>query len=122
MIGIVFNNSILFSRSPKLKRQKALFLPERQLVKDSAVLIKQNGEKIKGTLVLTYEHLIFLGNGKKEIKMEKEVREIHSNSSKTKFLGMPEGFQIENGDILLKVSFPQYWFNRINEQKIETAS
>ena len=69
MIGIVFNNSILFSRSPKLKRQKALFLPERQLVKDSAVLIKQNGEKIKGTLVLTYEHLIFLGNGKKEIKM-----------------------------------------------------
>ncbi len=72
MIGIVFNNSILFSRSPKLKRQKALFLPERQLVKDSAVLIKQNGEKIKGTLVLTYDHLIFLGNGKKEIKIEKK--------------------------------------------------
>jgi hypothetical protein len=117
VVGLVFNNSMMFSLSQKLKRRKGLFLPGRQLVKDSALLIKQNGEKIKGKLVLTNDHLIFLGNGKEEKNLEKEVREIHPNISKTKFLGIPNGFSIENDDILLKVSFPYYWLKNINKIK-----
>lgn len=116
VIGVVFKNFEMFSQSQKLKRRKGLFLTERQLVKDSALLIKQNGEKIKGELVLTNEHLIFFGNGKKEKNWEREVREIHPNISKTKFLGIPDGFRIENDDILLKVSFPYYWLKSINKR------
>jgi hypothetical protein len=117
VIGVVFKNFEMFSQSQKLKRRKGLFLPERQLVKDSALLIKQNGEKIKGKLVLTNDHLIFLGNGKEEKNLEKEVCEIYPNVSKTKFLGIPDGFRIENDDILLKVSFPYYWLKSINNIK-----
>jgi len=116
VIGIVFNSSIMFIEFLKLKRRNEFPL-QRQLLKDSALLIKQNGEKIKGKLVLTNDHMIFLGNGKEEKNMEKEVREIHPNISKTKFLGIPNGFSIENDDILLKVSFPYYWLKNINKIK-----
>jgi hypothetical protein len=81
-------------------------------------LIKKNGEKIKGKLVLTNDHLIFLGNGKEEKNLEKEVCEIYPKVSKTKFLGIPDGFRIENDDILLKVSFPYYWLKNINKIKM----
>jgi hypothetical protein len=110
LIGLVF--SIIFSLQ-KLKRQKG---SERQLAKDSALLIKQNGEKIKGELVLTDEQLIFLGNRKKEKIWEKEVRETHPNISKTKLLGVPNGFKLENDEILLKVSFPYYWLKSIKKK------
>jgi hypothetical protein len=117
VIGVVFNNSVMFSQSQKLKRRKGLFLPERQLAKDFALLINQNGEKIKGKLVLTNDHLIFLGNGKEEKILEREVSEIHPNISKTKLLGVPDGFRIENDDILLKVPFPYYWLKSINKRR-----
>jgi len=117
VIGVVFNNSVMFSQSQKLKRRKGLFLPERQLAKDFALLINQNGEKIKGKLVLTNDHLIFLGNGKEEKILEREVSEIHPNISKTKLLGVPDGFRIENDDILLKVPFPYYWLKSINKEE-----
>jgi uncharacterized membrane protein YccC len=117
VIGIVFNYSQIFIQSQKLKRRKGLFLPERQLVKDSALLIKQNGEKIKGKLVLTNDHLIFFGNMMEEKILEREVDEIHPNISKTKFLGIPDGFGIENDDTLLKVPFPYYWLKSINKSK-----
>jgi len=117
VIGVVFNNSVMFSQSQKLKRRKGLFLPERQLAKDFALLINQNGEKIKGKLVLTNDHLIFLGNGKEEKILEREVSEIHPNISKTKLLGVPDGFGIENDDILLKVPFPYYWLKSINKEE-----
>jgi hypothetical protein len=117
VVGVVLNNCMMFAQFQKLKRRKGLFLPERQLVKDSALLIKKNGEKIKGKLVLTNDHLIFLGNGKEEKNLEKEVYEIYPKVSKTKFLGIPDGFRIENDDILLKVSFPYYWLKSINNIK-----
>ena len=117
VIGVVFNNSVMFSQSQKLKRRKGLFLPERQLAKDFALLINQNGEKIKGKLVLTNDHLIFLGNRREEKILEREVREIHPNISKTKLLGVPDGFGIENDDILLKVPFPYYWLKSINKEE-----
>ena len=116
VIGGVFNNSMMFSKSQKLKRRKGLFLLERQLVKDFALLIKQNGEKINGELVLTNNHLIFLGNGNKEKILEKEVHEINPNINKIKFLGIPDGFRIENNEILLRVPFPYYWLKRINKK------
>jgi len=55
VLGVVLNASMMFAQTGKLKRRKGLFLPGRQLVKDSALLINQNGEKIKGKLVLTNE-------------------------------------------------------------------
>ena len=117
LVGVVFNNFEIFLQFQKLKRRKGSFLPERQLVKDSALLIKQNGEKIKGKLVLTNDHLIFLGNGKEEESLEKEVCQINPNISKAKFLGIPDGFRLENDDIVLKVSFPYYWLKKINKLK-----
>ncbi len=118
VIGGVFNNSMMFSQSQKLKRRKGLFLLERQLLKDFALLVKQNGEKIKGKLVLTNEHLIFLGDRNDEKVLEKEVHEIIPRINKIKFVGIPNGFKIENDEILLKVPFPYYWMKRIdNRQK-----
>jgi hypothetical protein len=120
VLYLVLYYSETFIRSQKLKRRKGASLPTKQLVKDSALLIKQNGEKIKGKLVLSNDHLIFLGNGKEEKNLEKEVCQINPNISKTKFLGIPDGFRLENDDILLKVSFPYYWLKKINKLK-ETA-
>ena len=121
VIGGVFNNSIMFGQSKKLKRQKGLFLLERQLVKDFAQLIKQNGEKIKGKLVLTNDHLIFLGNRDDEKILEKDIRDISPSISK--IFGIPDGFKIENDEILLKVPFPYYWLKRIDKrQKIKKTT
>lgn len=117
LVGVVLNNFEIFLQFEKLKRRNGSFLPGGQLVKDSAQLIKQNGEKIKGKLVLTNDHLIFLGNGKVEKNFEKEVCQINANISKTKFLGIPDGFRLKNDDILLKVSFPYYWLKKINKLK-----
>lgn len=118
LVGLVF--SAIFRLLQKLERRKGLLLPERQLVKDSALLIKQNGEKIKGELVLTNDELIFLGNRKKEKIWEKEVRETHPNIIRTKLFGIPNGFKLENDGISLKVSFPYYWLKSINKIKTTT--
>jgi len=120
VLHLVLHFSDTFIRSQKLKRRKRVSLPARQLIKDSALLIKQNGEKIKGKLILTNDHLIFLGKGKEEKNLEKEVCEIYPNVTKTKFLGIPDGFRLENDDILLKVSFPYYWLKSID--KIKTTA
>jgi hypothetical protein len=117
LIGVVFNNSLVFIEFQKLKRRKGLLLPGKQLVKDFALLINEDGEKIKGKLVLTNDHLIFVENANQVKILEREVREIHPNISKTKLLGVPDGFRIENVDILLKVSFPYYWLKSINRRK-----
>lgn len=122
VIGVVFKNFEMFSQSQKLKRRKGLFLTERPLVKDSALLIKQNGEKIKGKLVLTNDHLVFLGNGKEEKILERKVGEIQTNISKRKLLGAPDGFRLEDDNILLKVSFPYYWLKSIKKRKNKTAA
>ena len=117
VLHLVLHYSDTFIRSQKLKRRKGVSLPARQLIKDSALLIKQNGEKIKGKLVLTNDHLIFFGNGKEEKNFEKQVGQIYPNISKTRFLGIPDGFRLENDDTLLKVSFPYYWLKSINKIK-----
>ena len=115
ILGVVLHASMMFAQTGKVKRRKGL--SGRQLVKDSALLINQNGEKIKGKLVLTNEQLIFLKNGTEEKILEREVREIHPNITKTKSLGIPDGFSIENDQILLKVSFPYYWLKSINKEE-----
>lgn len=121
VVGVVLNSFLMLVESKKLKRRKASFPAERELVKDFALLVKQSGEKIKGKLVLTDDHLIFLANGKEEKILEREVAEIHPNISRTKYLGIPDGLSIENDDILLKVSFPYYWLKSINKQNKMTA-
>lgn len=120
VVGVVLNSLLMFVESKKLKRRKVSFPAERELVKDAALMVRQNGEKIKGKLVLTNDHLIFLENGKEEKNLEKELCQIYSNISKTKFFGIPDGFRLENDDILLKVSFPYYWLKSIN--KIKTTA
>ncbi|MGN6543261.1 MAG: hypothetical protein ACTHKY_20805 [Ginsengibacter sp.] len=115
ILGVVLHASMMFAQTAKLKRRKGL--SGRQLVKDSALLINQNGEKIKGKLVLTNEQLIFLGNETQGKILERDVHEIHPNITKTKFLGIPDGFSIENDEILLKVSFPYYWLKSINKKE-----
>jgi hypothetical protein len=115
ILGVVLHASMMFAQTGKLKRRKGL--SGRQLVKDSALLINQNGEKIKGKLVLTNEQLIFLGNETQGKILERDVHEIHPNITKTKFLGIPDGFSIENDEILLKVSFPYYWLKSINKKE-----
>ena len=117
VLGIIFNNSMIFSKSQKLKRRKGLFLLERQLVKDFAQLIKRNGERINGKLILSNDNLIFLGNGNEEKILEKDVREINPIINTRKFLGIPNGFKIENDEILLIVPFPYYWLKRIEKRK-----
>ena len=115
VIGGVLNGSMFFSKSQKLMSRKGLFLLERQLIKDFAHLIKLDGEEIKGKLVLTSDHLIFMENEEKIL--EKEVIEITPNINKSKLLGIPNGFRIVNDEILLKVPFPNYWLKRINKRK-----
>ena len=115
ILGVVLHASMMFAQTGKVKRRKGL--SGRQLVKDSALLINQNGEKIKGKLVLTNEQLIFLGNETEGKILERDVHEIHPNITKTKFLGIPDGFSIENDEILLKVSFPYYWLKSINKKE-----
>jgi len=61
--------------------------------------------------------LIFLGNETEGKILERDVCEIHPNITKTRFLGIPDGFSIENDEILLKVSFPYYWLKSINKEE-----
>ncbi|WP_430815329.1 hypothetical protein [Carboxylicivirga sp. RSCT41] len=107
----------VFNRSPRLKRRKGLFTLERLLVKDFAQLSKLNGESIKGTLVLTNEQLIFIGNKDEEKLFEKDIREINPSINKIKWLRIPDGFRIGNDEILLRVPFPHYWLKRIDKRQ-----
>lgn len=59
VIGVIIN--LFYNESRKLNSRKGFFLSERQLVKDFAQLIKQDGKSISGKLVLTNDNLIFLG-------------------------------------------------------------
>jgi hypothetical protein len=117
VIGGIFNNTLSFSKSQKLERKKGLFLLERQLVKDFAQLIKPDGESINGKLVLTNDNLIFLENGTNEKVLEKSIRELNPVINTMKFPGIPNGFKINNDEIVLKVPFPRYWLKRIEKRK-----
>lgn len=117
VIGGIFNNTMSFSKSQKLERRKGLFLLERQLVKDFAQLIKRDGNRLHGKLVLTNENLIFLENRNNEKVLEKNICELSPIVNTIKFLGIPNGFRIENDEIILKVPFPYYWINKIEKRK-----
>jgi hypothetical protein len=117
VIGGIFNNTLIFSKSQKLERKKGLFLLERQLIKDFAQLIKPDGESINGKLVLTNDNLVFLENGTNEKVLEKSIRELNPVINTMKFPGIPNGFKIENDEIVLKVPFPGYWLKRIEKRK-----
>jgi hypothetical protein len=117
VIGGIFNNTLSFSKSQKLERKKGLFLLERQLIKDFAQLIKPDGESINGKLVLTNDNLVFLENGTNEKVLEKSIGELNPVINTMKFPGIPNGFKIENDEIVLKVPFPWYWLKRIEKRK-----
>lgn len=123
VIGCIFNSSLIFGKSKKLTRRKGLFLLKKQLVKDFAQLIKTNGERSNGKLLLTNEQLIFIENSHEKKVFEKQVREIDAAITKTKFLGIPNGFKIENDETQILVPFPYYWLERMDKRKrIKTAS
>lgn len=117
VIGGIFNSSMIFGKSQKLKRRDGLFLSERQLIKDFAQLINRDGESINGKLVLTNENLVFLENGTNEKVLEKSIRELNPVINTMKFPGIPNGFKINNDEIIFKVPFPGYWIKRIEKRK-----
>jgi hypothetical protein len=117
VIGGIFNNTLSFSKSQKLERKKGLFLLERQLIKDFAQLINPDGESINGKLVLTNDNLVFLANGTNEKVLEKSIRELNPVINTMKFPGIPNGFKINNDEIIFKVPFPGYWIKRIEKRK-----
>jgi len=117
VIGGIFNNTLSFGKSQKLERKKGLFMLERQLVKDFAQLINRDGTKINGKLVLTNDNLVFLENGTNEKVLEKSIGEISAVIYTIKFPRIPNGFKIENDEIVLKAPFPGYWLKRIDKRK-----
>lgn len=117
VIGGIFNGSMIFSKSQKLKRKDGLFLLERQLIKDFAQLVKPDGEQINGKLVLTNENLIFLENGTNKRVFEKKLGESSAVINTFKFPRIPNGFKIENDGTVLKVPFPGYWLKRMDKRK-----
>jgi hypothetical protein len=117
VIGGIFNSSMIFGKSQKLERKNGLFLLERQLVKDFAQLINRDGDSINGKLVLTNENLIFLENGTNEKVLEKSIRELNPVIHTMKFPGIPNGFKIDNDEIIFKVPFPWYWLKRMDKRK-----
>jgi hypothetical protein len=117
VIGGIFNNTLSFSKSQKLERKKGLFLLERQLIKDFAQLIKPDGESINGKLVLTNDNLVFLDDRKNQKVLEKSIGELNPVINTMKFPGIPNGFKIENDEIIFKVPFPGYWLKRIEKRK-----
>lgn len=117
VIGGIFNSSMIFGKSQKLKRRDGLFLSERQLIKDFAQLIKPDGEQINGKLVLTNENLIFLENGTNEKVFEQKLGEISAVINTIKFPRIPNGFKINNDETVLKLPFPGYWLKRMDKRK-----
>jgi hypothetical protein len=117
VIGGIFNSSMIFGKSQKLERRKGLFLLERQLVKDFAQLVNRDGTKINGKLVLTNDNLVFLDNRTNGKVLEKSIRELNPVINTLKFTGIPNGFRIENDEIIFKVPFPFYWLKRIEKRK-----
>jgi hypothetical protein len=67
--------------------------------------------------VLTNDNLVFLENGTNEKVLEKSIRELNPVINTMKFPGIPNGFRIENDEIVLKVPFPWYWLKRIEKRK-----
>lgn len=123
IVGAISNSSMYFSKPQKLKRSKGEFLHEMQQIKELAQLKKRDGKRINGQLVLTNENLIFLENKNQEKILEQDIREIKPNINTLKFLGIPNGFKIANGEILLKVPFPYYWQKIIEKRKrLQTAT
>lgn len=117
VIGGIFNSSMIFSKSQKLKRKEGLLLFERQLIKDYAQLVKPDGEQMNGKLVLTNENLIFLENGTNKRVFEKKPGEIIAVINTFKFPRIPNGFRIENCETVLKVPFSRYWLKRMDKRK-----
>ena len=117
VIGGIFNNTLSFGKSQKLERKKGLFMLERQLIKDFAQLINPDGESINGKLVLTNDNLVFLDDRNNQKILEKNIGELSPGINTIKFLGIPNGFRIENDEIVLKVPFPRYWLKRIDKRK-----
>lgn len=118
IFGGLFNNSIIFSKSQRLKKRKGVFLLERQLIKDFAKIIVPNGERFSGRLILTNNKLIFLSHKNEDKLFEKDLGEINPVINTYSFLGIPNGFRIENEqDLIIKIAFPYYWLKRIEKRK-----
>lgn len=120
-LGGLLNNSMIFSKSNRLKRGKGTFLLERQLVTDFAKIILSNGERITGKLILTTNKLLFLRQNNEEKIFEKDIIEIAPVINTYSFLKIPNGFSTGNDQVVLEVQFPYYWLKTIKKSKKKIA-
>ncbi|WP_430816358.1 hypothetical protein [Carboxylicivirga sp. RSCT41] len=114
-IGGLFTSSMLINKFIRLKSQKGILQAKRTLLKDFAQLTSHNGKSVYGQLILTNDHLTFIA--KKETFLEKDIRAISPDINKMKFTAVPNGFRIEEDNILLKVPFPYYWLKIIDKRQ-----
>jgi len=120
-IGGFFIRETTFRKLERLKREQGFFLNEQQLVKDSARLLKQEGQSIEGQLVLTKDYLIFIDNYNVEKVLETSVSELNPTVNTTKYFVIPNGLKLESCTTVIKVPFPYYWLKQINKIKANNA-
>lgn len=121
VLGAVLNGPV-FNHSTRLNRRKGTFLLEKQLVKDYAQIITEEGQRINGKLFLTDKSLLFLDGRNEEKIVVQDIAEVETQISKMKYCQIPNGFKIENGKFRFKVQFPNYWIKRIRKRQELLAS
>lgn len=103
---------IIFHPLFKDRNQKEIITSFKQRLMDTA-RVSFNTSRSNGTLLLTENKLIFIERKAKEVLFEKNIREIHPVINKVPFIGIPNGFKLENEDVVFRVRFPYYWLEKI---------
>lgn len=110
MLGLIY-----YLRFRSLKKKTNSPFDQHLVLDDFATLQRNDGEKIRGRLLLTDNSLYFFSAKDATCLFEAGLKEI--NPVLTKFLKMPSGINFPENQLGVWVAFPYLWMEKIEDQK-----
>ena len=119
-IGIIFFGIMSSLRFMKLKKRTIGKYEMKDIISDFAIYINSKQKARRGFLVLSSDILSFYDRKSYECIFKIPLSDLNPEIKKSNFLSLPNGFNISNKNVSLKIAFPYFWISTIKARKFMT--
>ncbi len=115
-LGIIVNGTLSYLRFRKLKKRTSNSTENRDSISDFAIYTDSEYNTVRGRLVLCNNKLSFYSATNQESLFELEITDVTPVIKKSKFMSIPNGFNLSSEAKALNVAFPYYWIKLIKKE------
>lgn len=115
-LGIIVKGTLSYLSFKKLKIRTSNARENIDSISDFAIYTDSEYKKVRGRLVLCNNKLSFYSATDQEFLFDMEITDVTPVIKISKFMSIPNGFNLSNEDKTFNVSFPYYWIKLINKE------